>query len=212
MEIEIRWIDDAELRRSAAVFLQQHRIADKLPIPIELVIEQIGIDIVPVHNLQVDFDMVGCVSADMTTIFVDLDVSEKRENRYRFTLAHELAHVILHRELLQRLRKGARTIEAWVELNGQMAGNTGASIEYQANMFAGLVLVPPAPLAVACTELVPELKNKVIEASKGAAPAEARKYALAMLVDEIGDLFQVSTQVVEKRLDYDGYTAATLFA
>jgi Zn-dependent peptidase ImmA (M78 family) len=54
-------------------------------------------------GLQTNFDTAAYITSDLTEIRVDQSVYETRENRYRFSLAHELAHKILHAEVFQQL-------------------------------------------------------------------------------------------------------------
>ena len=84
------------LRPRADAFLRQYHPDRTLPVPIELIVERdFGIEIVPMPGLQYGFDTVAFISRDLTEIRVDEDVFKSRPNRYRFSLAHELAHRLL---------------------------------------------------------------------------------------------------------------------
>ena len=94
-EIDIPWLDISDLRRRAEEFLREKHPSDELPVPVELIVERMGMDIVPVPDLQRLWDLVGCTSGDLRTIYVDKFVYEQRERRYLYTLAHELGHIVL---------------------------------------------------------------------------------------------------------------------
>jgi len=86
-----------ELRRRAEAFLERHNPNETIPVPIEAIVEfDFGIDIVPTPGLQNAFEIVGYIAKDLQSIYIDSYVFEHREKRYRFSLAHELAHRILH--------------------------------------------------------------------------------------------------------------------
>lgn len=101
-----------DLRGIADAFLRQHHPAGTIPIPIEEVVEfRFGIGITPLPGLHADHEIDGFVSADLSEIFVDLFVFESRPARYRFTLAHEIGHVVLHAEVLKEVRP--RSVAEW---------------------------------------------------------------------------------------------------
>ncbi len=94
-----------DLRVRAADFLRTHHPQGTIPVPIEEIVEfKYRIDIIPVHGLQQAFEIDGFISSDLKTITVDCFIYEHRPNRYRFTLAHELAHAVLHRKIFHDQR------------------------------------------------------------------------------------------------------------
>jgi Zn-dependent peptidase ImmA (M78 family) len=90
--------------------------------------------------LEVD----GFISSDLTCIRVDQFVLERRLKRYRFTLAHELGHWYLHREIYAELRFGS--VSEWKLFLEEVDDTDYGWLEYQAYAFAGLVLVPTGHL------------------------------------------------------------------
>jgi hypothetical protein len=88
-----------DISRKAEEFLKKYHPSLSPPVPIEEIIEfQFHIDIVPLHGLHRAFEVDGFTSNDLTTISVDAFVQESRPGRYRFTLAHEIGHGVLHRD------------------------------------------------------------------------------------------------------------------
>ena len=57
--------------------------------------------------------MVAYITHDRKEIRVDQYVLESRENRYRFSLAHEVGHLVLHPDLFEYLHFD--NIAAWKE-------------------------------------------------------------------------------------------------
>jgi len=158
--IKIPYLDDDEIRARAEEWLAEAHPSGAIPIPIELIVERQGIDIVPLPGLRSVSGFEGATSSDCRTIFVDADRSEKYERRYRFTLAHEVAHVVLHRDLFSSVAS-VSSKEEWIAANQRLTDATGGSVEYQANCFAGLVLVPPAHLDAVVARILPDVKAMI---------------------------------------------------
>ena len=103
-----------DLRVRAEDFLSQYHLQRTIPVPIEAIIElQFGMDIVPMPGLG-HFDVVAYVSQDMNEIRVDEFVQRERPARYRFCLAHELSHKLLHADVFRELR--FEDISGWKNL------------------------------------------------------------------------------------------------
>jgi hypothetical protein len=155
-EIEVPPLTYAQLRSRADDFLTTYHSSQVLPIPIEEIIEfRLRINIVPVPGLRKAFDVEAFPSSDCKEITIDRIIFEKELNRYRFGLAHELGHIILHRHLFRNVI--FKTIDQWINFIGELPAEQHYLLEYQARSFAGLVLVP-------CTQLATETMNAVSKA------------------------------------------------
>lgn len=77
------------------------------------------------------------------------------KHRQRFTLAHELAHYLLHRDEI--VAEGG-----WSE-NVLLRSGQPASVEYEANRLASDLVIPSAQLADAVTEYSGPITAEVIE-------------------------------------------------
>lgn len=108
----IPYLNYNDLRQKADDFLRQYHPSYDIPVPIEEIVEfDFGIDIIPIPGLHQAFEIDGFTSSDLTSITVDEYVYLKRPNRYRFTLAHEIGHVVLHKELYSA--RNFNTIDGW---------------------------------------------------------------------------------------------------
>lgn len=185
-----------DLRVRAADFLRTHHPPGTIPVPIEEIVEfKYRIDIIPVHGLQQAFEIDGFISSDLKTITVDSFIYEHRPNRYRFTLAHELAHAVLHRKIFQTHK--FRTTEEWKEFQREMSEEDRTWLEWQAYAFAGLVLVPPEVLSA-------EYQKALRVAGRaGLSVKKAGEVARPYISEWLARRFQASTQVIEKRIDKD---------
>jgi hypothetical protein len=190
-----------QLRRRADDFLRTHNPRGTIPVPIEEIIEfNFGIDIVPMPGLHTAFEVDGFISSDLRTITVDQFVYESRPGRYRFTLAHELAHAILHRRFFAQARFSK--VSEWKRFVSDLDEETHGWLEWQAYAFAGLNLVPGLPLKQRLDQACR------VAVRKGLSPAQAGDVARLYIVSWLAKQFGVSSQVIEKRLDKDRLWAA----
>lgn len=186
-----------DLVRQAESLLQEYHPSRDLPVPIENIVEfRFNLDIVPVPGLH-NYDIVAYITHDRKEIRVDQYVLESRTNRYRFSLAHELGHLILHPELFESLK--FRDAAEWKNVViTSIPEKEYRYLEHHANFFAGLVLVPQNEL------------SQVFEKCR----AEAAQHGLDLddqsdggweaIEEYIGREFVVSSAVIHRRLDYDG--------
>src|SRR5437016_7880152 len=86
-----------EIQAAANHFLAVCHSAGTIPVPVEEIAEfDLGLAITPVRELRQKFGIDGSLSLDLNEILVDEWLMERRQARYRFTLAHEIAHFVMH--------------------------------------------------------------------------------------------------------------------
>lgn len=185
------------LRRRATAFLAEHNRENSIPVPIEQIVEfQFSINIIPIPGLHRAYDIDAFLSSDLTSLMVDQGVLESTSpNRYRFSLAHELAHAVLHKEVYAQF--SFSNINEWKSQISAISDEDLGWLEWQAYSFAGLILVPGEPLADKLKEELRLLREKGISVTD--SPDPAKDY----ICNWIGRFFEVSAQVVDKRLDKD---------
>jgi hypothetical protein len=116
-----------------------------VPVPIEEIIDLgFRIDIVPEYGMEDRFQAVAFITRDLKEIRVDRRVYEYQPGRLRFSLAHELAHLVLHADTYRQLN--FHTTAEWKAAMTGIPEKEYSFLEYHANTFAGLLLVPPQPL------------------------------------------------------------------
>ena len=181
------------IEEKAQEFLSTYHSVMTLPIPIEEIVEyQMHLDIVPTVGLHHTAATSGWISSDLTAIFVDENQFSNYHNRYRFTLAHEVAHVILHREYYSE-HEFASTAD-WKVFMLSIDDEDQGRLEFQANEFAGRILVPTAPL----TAMYAETKKRIQEI---AAPNVGRSVIVGYAARHLSAAFQVSPQCMEIRIN-----------
>jgi hypothetical protein len=138
---QIRFISPAKLSQIAQNFLEEHGAAEQFPVPIEEIIElRLRISVIPVPHLKSDRGIDAYISQDFRHITIDDDCYTSYPSRARFSLAHELAHFILHRDAYPKVPVANR--EDYLAYQKSMTDETLKKIEQQAYILAGCILVP----------------------------------------------------------------------
>lgn len=185
------------LRDQAETFLRQYHANRSIPVPIDTIVERdFQIDIVPIPGLQEAFDTVAFITRDLTEIRVDEYVFRSRLNRYRFSIAHELGHRILHADLFRQL--SFDDIEGWKDVvTNAIPEDQYGYVEFHANAFAGLVLVPEAELKQVFSQIVERAE------AAGLDLADAGAGARDTIEEYVAREFIVSPAVAHRRIEYD---------
>ena len=184
------------LRRVSDIFLKKYHPDGSIPVPVEDIIDlKLKVDIVPTPGLRRSFDVDAFITSDLTTVYVDDSIYESNPNRYRFSLAHEIAHALLHDDIYKKLKFS--NIAEWKRAVTSIPEKDYGWIEWQAYALAGLILVPSEALEE-------QFKRATSRLSKvGLSVRKATEAARHMLAGNLAQDFQVSTRVIEKRLEYD---------
>jgi hypothetical protein len=186
-----------KLRHEATKFLALHHPSGELPIPIERIIEfKLHMDIVPMPGLQDGFDVDAFITSDFTEIRVDQFIQENRPTRYRFSLAHEVSHLIIHGEIFKQL--AFSTIAEWKDVMGSIPEEAYSWIEWQAYALAGLILVPDHPLHDLFDAKIEEARKAGVDLQE--MDDDARR----IVEGHLGRYFEVSAEVINKRMKKDG--------
>ena len=185
-----------DLRKRANDFLRTYNPSGTIPVPIEEIVEfEFGINIVPVLGLQREFEIDGFTSSDLKNIFVDEFVYTDRINRYRFTLAHEIGHIVLHASVFKANQFDS--ISDWKEFTSSLPDGDHRWLEYQGYAFAGLVLVPRENLIKQTEKWIKKIKGE------GVSLKANWDFAWELITAHLGKGFEVSSSVIEKRLEKD---------
>ena len=192
-----------QLRRHANAFLTKYHPTPQIPVPIEQIIEfQLHLDIVPLPGLEEAFEIVGFTASSLDEISVDQHICEHQPGRYRFTLAHEVGHVVLHAELFKEHR--FRGADEWKRFVRAFPDLELSRLEWQAHSFAGLVLAPSEALQRELKSAAGQVKAKSV--------TRETDFARALIIDMVATRFQVSGDVIERRMNYDQIKLTDLWA
>ncbi|KKL59671.1 hypothetical protein LCGC14_2212970 [marine sediment metagenome] len=196
--IDVPYLSYDRLRELAEAFIQEHHPSREIPIPVEEIIDvRLHVNIVPTPGLtkvfadDEDDGIESFVTSSLTDIYVDEDAYTRQTNRYRFTIAHELAHIHLHDRVFRTLE--VHSIAEWRETVKSIPRKQYAWLEWQAYSFAGHLLVPT-------TELEAHL-SKCIEMIEGAGMSSDDEAVRPSIEKNLGDTFKVSSIVIHKRVE-----------
>lgn len=169
----------SDVKEAAKSFLTTHHPDRVLPVPIEEIAElglRIKIIVIPGTKDLLGID--AFISADFNQITIDEYSYSNHLKRTRFSIAHEIGHLILHKTWYEQ--NGPKSIEEFSDFTNKLDIKTYKYLEIQANTFAGLVLVPR-------DELLRELENRL-----GKVPNKESPEVLSSVAHDLTDLFQVS--------------------
>jgi Zn-dependent peptidase ImmA (M78 family) len=178
-ELSISEIEAAADQLRTTAFAALELDSNTLPVPVEKIAEyHLGYTL---DFTEDNSDIIGGIDFNTNTILINPNI-EDHEGRYNFTIAHELGHHCLHREIYLKhqdklgilCRSSKRPIE-----------------EVQADRFAEALLMPPGPVRAAT------------KASKWRyATTTKSRNALAADVIKTLELNGVSVSAMAVRLDH----------
>lgn len=173
-----------------------HPAGRELPVKVlDLAEFDLHLDLVPVNGLREQLDIDALLMGDLKSILMDKRafMSPRMEYRLRFSVAHEIGHLILHRDIYAGLNHA--TAVEWFDYISAIPEVEYGWVEWQACEFAGRLLVPPEPLR--------EAFQAAIQSAQAAGYSDwlaADEAALDYIATRIAPMFGVSTEVIAKRL------------
>ena len=201
MQNKIRWIPNEDIQRHAETFLSQYWDGT-LPVDVEYIAEYcLKISVLPLPGLKANIEGDGFITRDFKEIHLDFDQHSVRQ---RFTIAHELGHLVLHKEFIENL-PATPDIQAWKTLYASLPKQDLNSMEYQAYEFAGCLLVPQRHLQDAFDDLLPEMDSLAYQAKQSGLRRHQYVDRMAdWAAQRLAKTFEVSSQVIDKRLQRTG--------
>jgi hypothetical protein len=173
-----------------------HPAGRSLPVKVlDLAEFDLGLDLIPSSGLREQLDIEALLIGDLRSILVDRHafMNPRLEYRLRFSVAHEIGHLILHRDIYGGLKHA--NAKEWLDYISAMPEAEYGWVEWQAYEFAGRLLVPAVPLREAFQTAV-QTAQKAGYADWLAADEAALDYIATCIKAKFG----VSTEVGAKRL------------
>ncbi|MBU0476405.1 ImmA/IrrE family metallo-endopeptidase [Patescibacteria group bacterium] len=131
---------------------------DNVPVDIEFIIDvKLRVNVIPIPSFLKLANIDALITSDWKSIYVDRDeyLDERRHNRLRFSLAHEIGHFVLHKKIYSNFN--IKNLEDYYKFNKDIPQKQYSYLETQANKFANYLLVPRRALMI---EREKELKKK----------------------------------------------------
>jgi len=203
LNLQIERLSRKDIHNVANIFQEKFNPDKEIPVPIDLIAERdLGIHIIPMHGLREKLENDGFISSDFTTIHVDLYVYNSIEVRYRFSIAHEIGHYWLHKDIFKELYFD--NIKSWKEVYKSIDDDDYQWLEFQANNFAGFVLIPDFSLKSPFNESLNLIKPKIDAVKKnGIAREDYIEHVISLLAIRLSPIFNVSTASMEYRIKND---------
>lgn len=194
MRLKIPFLTYSGIGQKVEAFLNEYHPSIEIPIPIEEIIElKIGLNIFPFPRLFKDHALNGFLSRDLSTINVDDYQYEQLNEKYRFTIAHELGHYILHKSFYENLPLFEEAND-YIKWRLSVPREDITWFETHGDWFAEQVLVPTAPLESICQEVVDKYKGTFTKMDT--IPDDVWSY----ISNEVATFFDVNPPVVEIRI------------
>lgn len=171
---------------------------EQIPLDIEHIIEQkLGIDIIPEHGVSKS-DIDAYLKSDYSAIVVDYDQymnsQGKFERSLRFSFAHEVGHFILHKYVHKDF--SIEHVNDYCQFIEHSPEKEYKSFEWQANEFAGRLLVPRERFIAEITVLFEELKENHLEHLWEESPG----LVLDRFAPTLSRIFGVSDYIISRRI------------
>ncbi len=159
----------------------------------------LGLAFQPESGLKDEFDIDAIMLADFKTILIDNNefVDKVSESRLRFSIAHEIGHLILHRKHLLRLNVLPKKTQGVYNFLSLISDKEYHKYEYQANEFAGRFLVP-------VDDLVKKIDGycSLLNITDSFYLVDDPEFLDAMFAN-VAKKFGVSSEVIMRRVKYE---------
>ena len=194
---EVPYRSYEDLRTVAADFLTEHHpwVPSRSPSKRSSSFK-FRLDIIPIEGMLHGEDVYAFVSRDMTSISIDSYIQENVPSSYRFSLAHELAHLLIHPDIIGQYEFD--TLAEWKAVVTGIDEKVFADFKWQASELAGLMLVPQEALAAEFGKAAAKIR------AAGMSLEKAKEAGRFSVEDNLARGFMVPRSVITDRTDRDG--------
>jgi len=194
-KFKVPFIRKEQAWQEAERIRKEHWPSGEVPVEVEEILWKIGLKLDPISSLKSDIDVDALLSGDLTRIIVDAEeyMDDRKQNRMRFSIAHELGHYVLHKKLYEDIKFSS--IDEWSRFVESIPEDQYGHIEQQAYEFAGRLLVPVDRLRQEVNQAILKVKAAGFTDWDRSGDA-AREY----MANNICRVFGVSSLVIEKRI------------
>ena len=198
--IKCRFLLKNEIWNRADELVKAHWSYGETPVDIEHIVEsKMGLEIIPLSGLSDICGIDAYLKSDFSGIVIDNSRynDERYDSRLRFSIAHELGHYILHEYLYSDNNLNIGEPREYYNFITNFPEKEYRSFEYQANQFAGRLLVPRE-------RLVTEVNNisSMLEENNGLHLLSVNPdYVLERATPLLCKPFGVSEDVIRRRVE-----------
>ena len=180
-------------------FRGQYWPSGEIPVDVLAITEHgLDIEIRPINDLKSDCDIDALLLRDEHTLLVDSTqfTDDRYYNRIRFSVAHELGHLVLHKDVYPPIVPTC--LDEWIQIIDLIPEDQYRWVENHANEFAGRLLVPPVHLKEHVTRAVELAETHGANITEMDADT-VRDYVATAIYRP----FQVSPDVISRRLRFE---------
>jgi hypothetical protein len=196
--IKAPFFKKSEIQGEVDTFCAKYRIdQQQVPLDVELIVEaDLRLELRPEANLFKKTEMDALLTSNRKTIMVDLDRFTKTnlQNRFRFTIAHEIGHYVLHEAMYKDVKFGS--VDDWLDFFEDFPQIEYRKLEWHCDEFAGRLLIHRDLLRKKFEEARAKLKGTEWEKVE-----QLPVYVVEAMATEIAKFFGVSEQPVLIRLE-----------
>lgn len=152
---EIPLYDKPTLELIASQFLEAFHNASELEVDVELILEKdLNYHLIPFSSLAHMHGIEAAVLFTSRVIYIDQYLLDHKEHKCRFTIAEEIAHILLHKDVY----KNCRRIEDVFKVNECITAEQHRKMERNAKYLAAAILMPEKSFRKRALEIYNEKK------------------------------------------------------
>ena len=202
-DIKVGFLSYRQIGKISADLLNTHNLGEKIPIDIEKLLDNIfQINIITFHDLYKVFDINAFTSSDLEKIYIDEYLHSNLELQYRFTLAHELGHIILHKIFYEQFK--IKDIDSYINFLSNIDDKEYGYLEYQANCFAGYFLVPSNHLEEQFKKHLKNTLSFITKRFKGVKRKDYLEITTIIIAKKMSPVFNVHYKPIQIRIYKNG--------
>jgi len=185
-----------EIAARARAFAEEYDLAQrKFPLDVEVIAEfDLRMEIRLSSGVLEDFGSPAQISPgdEHPIITVDTDQYRQQTSFYRYSVAHEIGHYVLHLEWLRKVWQLIDSIESWKQVIAIRSEEDYKWIEGQAEEFASYLLAPEAVCEPFLERQIAILKKVDIQLHS--------EDVLPYLANPVGEYFGMSNPAAQARI------------
>jgi Zn-dependent peptidase ImmA (M78 family) len=201
--IKVDYLSYKKIEDISVSWLEKYQLKDTIPIDIEKLLDnQLRLNIIPFPNLLNNFEINAFTSSDLRKIYVDEYLYTNLEQQFRFTLAHELGHNILHSKIYRQV--SIKDISSYVDFLNKIDEREYSYLEFQANCFAGLFLIPSKHLEAQFKNYIEDAMSFITRKFRLTKRNDYLDLAIMIIAKKLNPIFKVHPRPIEIRIEKQG--------
>ena len=161
-ELRVKYLEEEDIE-SIALSIHNEKICSSFPFEVEIYLyKKYKYHIQPSSYLEascrIDTAMIAC----RNLLRIDEKIYDDQYDRVRFSIAHELGHLVLHSNIIKivvNLLQQAKKTDEYGGIVNSLSTKNHRRAEWQADFFAGCLLAPKKFLSEKIKELVANRKD-----------------------------------------------------